>query len=104
MNLGPGLTQILVDGFGILPDSFVVVERGGSPQDFMLISGAFSTGLRTHVDVAFSITGSGTSRAGASLDDFFVSQTPEPSTLLLLATGAVAALVRGRARAQRAIG
>jgi hypothetical protein len=68
----------------------VEVEPGGSPHDFLLIDGAFNTGLRTQVDVSFSISGSGTARAGASLDDFFVSQaTPEPSTLLLLTTGAM---------------
>jgi len=108
MNLGPLnnlSTQMLVDGSGILPDSFTVVKHGSTTRDFMLISGPFQTGLRTEVGVAFSITGSGSSRVGASLDDFFVSEaTPEPSAFFLLGTGAVAALLCGRARAQRLIG
>jgi hypothetical protein len=103
MGIGDGQTQILVNGVGILPDRFVQPEPGSSRRDFLLISGAFDTGTRRTVDVAFAITGSGTSRVGLSLDDFFVAPTPEPSSMLLLATGAVLAVRAARVRRRRAV-
>jgi len=35
-------------------------------------------------DIEFRVSGSGTKRAGMSVDDFFVTQVPEPSSALLL--------------------
>jgi PEP-CTERM motif len=100
MEIGgdPPQTQILVNGVGILPEGFVQPGTGGSPRDFLLISGAFDTGTRRTLDVAFTITGSGTSRVGLSLDDFFVAPTPEPSSMLLLATGVALAFRTSRTR------
>jgi hypothetical protein len=101
MNLGDQGTQIFVDGTGILRNSFTQPEPGSSPQDFTLISGAFHSGSRTTIDVVFSITGSGSSRVGASLDDFFAQPVPEPSSMLLVGAGVIAALRHRRLRGIR---
>lgn len=82
-------TQIFIDGIGLLANSFLNIPPGANPGNFIEFSGSFSTGGRTSITVAFAINGSGTSRVGASFDDFrFVSESPvaipEPATLALL--------------------
>jgi hypothetical protein len=90
---GDDFLQIFVDGVGILPSDLLVVSPGSTPADFRFISGNAATGSRTSVNVTFAITGSGTARAGASFDDFFVNgvapaaAVPEPGTLALLLVG-----------------
>lgn len=70
---------------------------GATPADMFEFSSRFSSsgGLTT---IEYRISGSGTARAGISVDDFFlVQQMPEPSTLVLLAAG-FSALGRMRRR------
>jgi hypothetical protein len=89
MSIDADHTQIFIDGIGLLASSFREITTGSAPGDFVVLSGAFDTGGRTSISVAFAINGSGTSRVGVSFDDFFfISEAPsavsEPATLALL--------------------
>jgi PEP-CTERM motif-containing protein len=89
--------QIFVDGAGLLPsDPTQFIAAGSTPADMRLISSFFSSGARTSVTAKFQITASGTSRAGVSFDDFFVTAAvPEPGSAMLIAIGlAILALSR----------
>jgi hypothetical protein len=68
--------QIFVDGVGLLPSSQRNINPGSTPAEMQLFSGTFSSGGRTTVTVMFQIIGSGTARAEASFDDFFVDPFP----------------------------
>ena len=88
----PGITQITVDGVGLLAPNALNVNPGSTPDAFVLLAASFDTGDRDSVEISFAITGSGTSRAVASFDDFFVVAgpivaIPEPEIFGLLALG-----------------
>ena len=73
--------QIFIDGLGLLPNASLNVRNGSSPADFHLFSANFNTGSRTSITVDFAINGSGTSRVGASFDDFFfITEMPPSAT------------------------
>jgi len=73
--------QIFIDGVGLLPNAILNVRNGSSPADFHLFSANFNTGSRTSITVDFAINGSGTSRVGASFDDFFfITEMPPSAT------------------------
>jgi hypothetical protein len=72
--------QIFVDGVGLLPSGQRNIDPGSTSADMKLFSGTFPSGGRTTVTVMFQIIGSGTARAGASFDDFFVEPVPAPET------------------------
>ncbi len=83
--------QIFINGVGLNPAD-PVLGTGSTSSDFWLFSQVFNTGSNTSITATFQILGSGTSRVGVSLDDFFLisedpSQVPEPSSLLLLGGG-----------------
>jgi hypothetical protein len=95
-------TQIFVNGTGVLsPSSNInIVDLDTS---FHLFSGSFSTGASNSATITFQIDGSGTSRAGVSLDDFFVtaSAVPEPTSYAPISFGlAMLALLKIRRAAQ----
>jgi hypothetical protein len=58
-----------------------------------LFSSSFFSSNRSSITATFQINGSGTSRAGLSFDDFFVTPVPEPGTVALIVTGFGALLV-----------
>ena len=95
-------TQIFINSTGVLSPSFVNIANGDT--SFHLFSGSFSTGASNSATVTFQINGSGTSRAGVSLDDFFVtpaSAVPEPTSYALISFGvAMLALLKIRRAAQ----
>lgn len=97
-EIGNGCLQIFVDGVGLLSDGHMNIAYGASPGDFTLFDAQFDTGLRSQVEVAFTISGSGTSRVNASFDDFFVYAVPEPASMQLLATLGAGAFALGRWR------
>lgn len=80
--VGDADMQIFVNGVGILQPTGVINIPGDGT--FQLFSGSFSTGASAIDTITFQINGSGTSRAGVSLDDFFVQAAPEPATLPLI--------------------
>jgi hypothetical protein len=89
-DTGNNDTQIFVDGVGLLQ----VGQRNiggfnGAADVIEPFSSSFFSVDRTNVTVTFQIIGSGTARAGASFDDFYVTAAPvpEPATMLLLSTG-----------------
>src|SRR5215467_4618220 len=71
VGTGDNETQIFVNGTGILQPAGVVNINGDGT--FQLFSGSFFTGPTNAATITFQIDGSGTSRAGVSLDDFFVN-------------------------------
>ena len=95
-------TQIFIDGVGLLANNFAVITAGSGPSAFSLLSGSFNTGTRSSINVDFSINGSGTSRVGASFDDFFFQSenAPEPTASTLLGLG-ITALLSFRCRQRR---
>jgi hypothetical protein len=84
VGIGDADTQIFVNGVGILQSP--QPPRVNVPGDgtFQLFSGSFSTGATNTATITFQINGSGTSRAGVSLDDFFVQPVPEPASFPLI--------------------
>lgn len=85
----PNLISILVNGTEILPSvSYFLFSNDKSWYEF---EGSYNTGSATSIDVTFQFVASGTHNFPVSLDDFFVetTATPEPSSMLLLASGLV---------------
>ena len=71
-------TQIFIDGVGLLTWWPYIVGPGDTPSDFYQFRATFNTGNRTSIEVVFAINGSGTARAGASFDDFYLlSEAPD---------------------------
>jgi len=113
VRFGDQYTQIFINGVGILPATSMGAPYGAAYSQVM---GSAAIGDTTTLDVVFRITGSGTSAAGISLDDFVVdgiagppadsdvgSALPEPGGWIpLLALAGLAGIFRKRALAGRA--
>jgi hypothetical protein len=93
--MGPEALDILVDGVGLLT-GFENFPFGSSPSDMQLFSSSFFTGTRSTITATFQINGSGTSHAGLSFDDFFVTPVPEPGTFGLIAAALFTLYLRHR--------
>ena len=105
---GTGLTEALVSGrLGIYVDGHHVpfatlppfnFPGGSGSMNFVLCSAEVSLAAGPH-NFGFHLSGSGTGRAGMSMDDAFVAAVPEPGTVgLLLLGGAVLVFVQRRRR------
>ena len=71
-----GDTFLSVTGCGPLTTA---EGNGPNPSDFRHVSGSFFTGPdQTSATVTFTISGSGTGRAGFNFDDFYVNRRPSP--------------------------
>ena len=78
VGIGDDNLQIFVDGVGLLsPDLFFFSSCNAG--EYREISSSLNTGANTIIQVTYAITGSGTSSAGFSFDDFYVN-TPEAPT------------------------
>ncbi len=97
-SIGTAL-QIFLNGTGLLP----VGDRSFIPGEWNTFETTFVATEETST-ISFQVGGSGTSLAGASVDDFFVvgssAVVPEPHSIALLATG-LAAIGVGRLRRRR---
>jgi hypothetical protein len=87
MSIDDAHTQIFIDSAGLLSNDFLNFPTGSQPGDFLNFGGTFNTGSRTSIDVAFAINGSGTSRAGVSFDDFYLTAVPIPAAIWLFGSG-----------------
>ena len=76
MNRDDDHTQIFINGVGLLFGPLTLVPAGSEPEDFLEFSASFDTYSRNTITVSFAINGSGTSRVGASFDDFFFITEP----------------------------
>lgn len=91
----PGLS-IFADGLQLLPHEDV----DAPPGTWLPFQSTFVANSPT-TTVTFKVTGSGTSYAPMSVDDFFVTAqvvAPEPASLVLMATGLFGVLMVGRRR------
>jgi hypothetical protein len=87
---------IFVDGLQLLPHDVV----SATPGTWLPFQASFVASAPTST-VTFKVNGSGTAYAPISVDDFFVTAqtvTPEPGSLVLLATGLGALLVSVKRR------
>jgi len=96
--IGPVNNGVLLfaDGVQLLPNVYNLVNAV-TGQWFPIQASFTATGATTTVE--FSVTGSGSAYAPISVDDFFVTAqtvTPEPSTVVLLATGLLMVFAGGR--------
>jgi hypothetical protein len=92
--------QLFADGVQLLPNVYNQVNA--LTGDWIPIQASFTATAPT-TTVAFRITGSGSAYAPLSMDDFFVTAqtvTPEPASLLLMATGLGVVLVGAKRRTQ----
>jgi len=91
--------SIYADGLQLLP---YVNNVSAPPGTWLPFQASFTANSPT-TTVAFKVTGSGSAYAPISVDDFFVTAqtvTPEPASLVLMATG-LGALLVGVKRRQR---
>jgi len=87
--------SIYADGLQLLP---YVNNVSAPPGTWLPFQASFTANSPT-TTVAFKVTGSGSAYAPISVDDFFVTAqtvTPEPSTVVLLATGLLMVFAGGR--------
>lgn len=87
--------SIYADGLQLLP---YVSNVSAPPGTWLPFQASFTANSPT-TTVAFKVTGSGTAYAPMSVDDFFVTAqtvTPEPSTVVLLASGLLMVFAAGR--------
>lgn len=88
--------SIFADGLQLLPHEDV----DAPPGTWLPFQSTFVANSPT-TTVTFKVTGSGTSYAPMSVDDFFVTAqvvAPEPASLVLMATGLFGVLMVGRRR------
>ena len=78
--IGDDNLQIFVDGVGLLsPDLFAFSSCNAG--EYREISSSFNTGANNSIQVTYAITGSGTSSAGFSFDDFYVNALEAPTPI-----------------------
>lgn len=96
--IGPVNSGVLLfaDGVQLLPNVYNLVNA--LTGEWFPIQASFTANSPT-TTVAFKVTGSGSAYAPISVDDFFVTAqtvTPEPSTVMLLASGLLMVFAAGR--------
>ena len=102
IEIGPLNNGVLMyaDGVQLLPNAYSYVLA--VPGTWIPFQASFTATAPT-TTVAFRVTGSGSAYAPMSVDDFFVTAqtvTPEPGSLVLMATGFGVVLVGVRRRAR----
>lgn len=98
--------SIVVDGTSLGLTGLGAFSTGSTSADFRHVFGTYVASASNSVTVSYTITGSGTGRAGFSFDDFYfdgaapVTAVPEPATAFLFAGGLLGLVLARRRRAR----